>query len=369
MNRRGILVGLSFALVVTGFFNCIPTRAVKQVKQSREGRALANRVCVVYSGHYQINFGGLEKLHPFDIRKYSKIYLQLIHDRLLAPSDVYVPTEATPSELLTVHSPQYLLDLKDSIKLARYVEFGALSFSPAGLNDAAMLQPFRYATGGTILAARLALKHGMAINLGGGYHHAEPDRGGGFCIYADMPIAIRVLQREMLIRRALIVDVDVHQGNGTARCIAADPDVFTLDLHEGDIYPIPKEKNDIDVPLPAGTGDEEYLEVLKKHLPTAFDEAKPDIVFLQAGVDGLAGDPLAHFELTADGIRKRDALIFDEAQRRGVPIVMVLGGGYSAQAWRVQFESIRSLIATYAPGTDDGSPRNAADSKSSRQKR
>jgi len=350
-----IVYALVLAIVAVGSPSCVPPRSVKQVKQTREGRALGDRLCVVYSGRYQINFGGLEKLHPFDIQKYVKIYQQLVREGLLAPADVFVPEEASRAQLLTVHTPAYLRDLRDSAKLARYVEFGALSFSPTALNDAAMLQPFRFATGGTILAARLALKHGMAINLGGGYHHAEPDRGGGFCIYADMPIAIRVLQSEGLIRRALIVDVDVHQGNGTAKCIADDPDVFTLDLHERDIYPMPKEKNDLDVPLPAGTTDAEYLKVLAKHLPSAFDTARPDIVFVQAGVDGLAGDPLAHFELTAEGIRQRDAMIFAEAHRRGVPVVMVLGGGYSPQAWRVQFESIRSLIATY--GTTPGASR------------
>ena len=190
----------------------------------------------------------------------------------------------------------------------------------------------------------------MAVNLGGGYHHAEPNVGGGFCIYADMPIAIRTLQAEGKIKRALVVDLDVHQGNGTAVCFRRDREVYTFDMHQEDIYPIPKKRNDRDIRLPAGTTDTEFLDILGHELPRAFDRAKPDIVFLQAGVDGLAGDPLADFKLTPDGIAQRDAMVFAEAARRNVPIVMVLGGGYTDQAWNVQYHSIASLIEEYCPG-------------------
>ncbi|HEY3246252.1 MAG TPA: histone deacetylase [Phycisphaerae bacterium] len=319
------------------------------------------RACIVYSQQYQIDLAGLQRLHPFDINKYAKIYLALVTDGLLQPQDVFVPEEIGREDLLRVHTPEYLERLKQPALLARYLEFGPAKIAPSGFTDAAVLRPFRYATGGTLLAARLALRYGVGINLGGGYHHAEPDRGGGFCIYADMPIAIRALQAEGLIQRALVVDVDVHQGNGTALCVAADDAVFTFDIHEGDIYPIPKQHNDLDVPLPAGTGDQVYLEVLQRYLPDVFERVSPDIVFLQAGVDSLAGDPLAHFRLTPDGIVERDRTVFAEAARRGVPIVMVLGGGYSRDAWLAQYRSIRSIIETYGleRGTLARAPRHA----------
>jgi histone deacetylase 11 len=338
--------GLLLAALASLSGGCVP-QSLKEIQQPRSGAALNRRVCLVYSQRYQISLAGAEKLHPFDINKYSKIYLQLVADGMIHPQDVYVPGEIGREDLLRVHTPEYLSRLRQPTALARYLESGIVVLLLPGVADAAILRPFRYATGGTVLAARLALKYGIAVNLGGGYHHAEPDRGGGFCIYADMPIAIRVLQSEGLIRRALVVDLDVHQGNGTAKCVAADESVFTFDMHEKDIYPRPKETNDLDLPLPAGMDDQAYLRVLRQYLPEVFDRARADIVFLQVGVDVLDGDPLAHLRLTPDGIVERDRLVFDEAVRRKVPIVMVLGGGYSRQAWHVQYRSIRRVIERY----------------------
>lgn len=334
------------AVLLASTAGCI-ARPSKEVKQPRAGRIVGDRMCLVYSHRYQISLAGLEKLHPFDIRKYEKIYLRLVGDGLVRPSDVFVPEEIGREDLLRVHTADYLdRKLRTSALLARYLEVGPLAIVPGTITDAAVLRPFRHASGGTLLAARLAMRHGMAINLGGGYHHAEPATGGGFCIYADMPIAIRALQAERAIHRALVVDLDVHQGNGTAVCFEGDDDVFTFDVHQADIYPIPKQQNDLDVPLPAGTDDEAFLTVLAEHLPRAFDAARPDIVIYRAGVDGLSGDPLADFELTIDGIVKRDKMVFDESATRGVPIVMTLGGGYSRDAWRAQYESIRNLLRT-----------------------
>ncbi|NLE60923.1 MAG: histone deacetylase [Planctomycetes bacterium] len=345
------LIALAMATLTAG---CALPESFKKVQQPRNGTALNEHVCLVYSQRYQINLGGAERLHSFDINKYAKIYLQLVTDGLIRPEDVYVPTEIGREDLLRVHTPEYLARLRQPSALARYLESGWAALMLPGLADAAILRPFRYATGGTVLAARLAVRYGVAVNLGGGYHHAEPDRGGGFCIYADMPIAIRVLQSEGLIRRALVVDLDVHQGNGTARCVAGDDDVFSFDMHEEDIYPFPKETNDLDIPLTAGMEDDEYLRVLSDHLPKVFDRARPDIVFLQAGVDVLAGDRLARLRLTPEGIIERDRLVFDEAVRRKVPIVMLLGGGYSPQAWQIQYRSIRRVITQYG---SDGLPR------------
>ena len=215
------------------------------------------------------------------------------------------------------------------------------------LLDLGVLAAFRHVAGGTLLAARQALRYGIGVNIGGGYHHATPDAGEGFCIYADMPIAIRTLQAEGKIRRALVIDLDVHQGNGTAICLADDDQTFTFSMHQGNIYPIPKAKSDLDVELDAGTGDDAYLRILTSHLDALLEKARPDIVFLQAGCDTLAGDPLASLEMTEEGIVERDAMVIDACVRRKVPVVMTLGGGYSSEAWKAQFHSIRRIIKKY----------------------
>ena len=315
-----------------------------------------DKVAIVYSKHYQINVGGLEKLHSFDINKYAKIYLALNTAGLLRPEDVFVPQAVTNEQILLVHTPEFLASLKNSKTVARYLEAPIIAAAPAGLVDAAVLNAFRYATGGTILAGQMALKHGIAINLAGGYHHAKPNAGEGFNVYADMAIAIRSLQKDGLIKRALIVDLDVHQGNGSAIIFASDDSVFTFSMHEGDIYPIPKEKSDLDVELPAGTGDKEYLRLLARHLPKVIKSARPDIVFIQAGCDTLDGDPLARLKMSADGIVRRDAMVIDRCVSEGIPVVMCLGGGYSENAWKVQYDSVRRTIEKYNP-TGGNRPR------------
>ncbi|MBN1346301.1 MAG: histone deacetylase [Phycisphaerae bacterium] len=348
MTRRGVghvwAVGV-FLLAIGGC--AIPTKPMKEVKRPREGRALGGRVAVVYCKHYPVNLVGFEKLHPFDINKYAHIYNRLVQDGVITPGDVFVPVPVGDAEILRVHTPEFLASLRDSKTVARYLEAPALGIAPAGLIDLGMLSAFRYVTGGTVLAGRLALEHGIAINLGGGYHHAKPDAGEGFCVYADMPIAIRCLQAEGKIRRALVVDLDVHQGNGTAVCLAGDETTFTFSMHQGSIYPIPKATSDLDVELESGTGDARYLEVLGEHLPTVLDRARPDIVFLQAGCDTLRGDPLASLAMTESGIVRRDATVIDACVRRGTPVVMTLGGGYSSRAWYVQYRSVRHTIDAY----------------------
>ena len=355
-KRRGRkmlwLCGVVAALALLALLRCIPPASFRATKAPRDGVPIGRRVAVVYSAHYQINLAGIEKLHPFDINKYARIYLKLQTEGLLRPADVFVPKPVTEQQILLVHTPAFLESLKDSASVARYLEAPAISFVPAKLVDAGMLSAFRHATGGTIEAGRLARKHGIAINLAGGYHHAKPDAGEGFNVYADLAIAIRVLRQEALARRVMVVDLDVHQGNGTAVIFAGDDEVYTFSMHQSDIYPIPKAVSDLDVELPAGTADEAYLEELRRHLPLAFAAAKPEIVFIQAGCDTLAGDPLAQLKMTPDGIRRRDAIVVDACMKRGIPVVMTLGGGYSKNAWLAQYGSIARTIRKY--GLADG---------------
>ena len=315
------------------------------VSQPRAGRAVGGRVAVVYSRQYQIDLAGLERLHSFDIHKYAKIYRALLAGGALRAGDVFVPHPVTDEQVLRVHSRAFLESLGSSRAVGRYLEQPKIGKMPGRLADAAIVSAFRHATGGTVLAARLAMRHGVAINLAGGYHHAKPDAGEGFCIYNDIAVAIRDLQARRLARRALVVDLDVHQGNGTAVCFRGDESVFTFSMHEGDIYPVPKETSDLDVELPAGMGDEAYLRILAGHLPRLLERARPDVVILQAGCDTLAGDPLARLAMTPGGIVRRDAMVIDACVRRGVPVVMTLGGGYSAGAWRAQYASVvRTLV-------------------------
>jgi len=345
----GLLVGAALAglsgLLAPG---CIAPRSFRAVKQPRAGRAAGGRVAIVYSKHYQINMAGLERLHPFDIGKYAKIYLKLQTEGLIRPGDVFVPAPVTDEQVLLVHTPRFLASLRRPAAVARYLEAPAVAALPAGVVDAGLLGAFRHSTGGTIEAARRALKAGIAINIGGGYHHAKPHAGEGFNVYNDLAIAIRALRRQGLIRRALVVDLDVHQGNGTAEIFAGDDDVFTFSMHQGDIYPIPKARSDLDVELPAGMGDEAYLKLLRRHLGRVLGRARPDIVLLQAGCDTLGGDPLSGLRMTHEGIVRRDAMVIDACAAMDIPVVMTLGGGYGKGAWRAQYASIARTLRKYA---------------------
>lgn len=324
----------------------------KIVTQPMPTTALPFTVSVVYSPEYMIDLMGMEKLHPFDIAKYRKIYQALIDDGLLDESCVLAPKEISSDDLLLVHSQDYLNRLKERRNIAAYLESEVLLMVPFSL-DKAVLRPFRFATGGTLLAAREALRSGIGINIGGGYHHAKPDIGEGFCLYADVPIAIARLREESSIKTALVIDVDAHQGNGTAVCLAGDAESFTFSMHQKDIYPIPKEHSDLDVELDAGDGDEQCMALLEKHLDVIFEQSLPgkskfDICFIVGGCDPLADDPLAGLNMTPEGIRDRDAWIVQQCVDRGVPVVLTLSGGYSKDAWRTQYLSIKNLIQTYS---------------------
>lgn len=311
------------------------------------GAQKASPIPIVYSPKYKISVFGMEKLHPFDIAKYDKIYKGLKKDGYVTKESVIDPAEVTREQMLLIHTENYIESLKKTKNVARYLEAPQLSIIPNSLIDKMIVSRFRKASGGTIEAARQALKSKskMAINLGGGFHHAKPNVGEGFCIIADVPIAIRLLQKEKLIKRALIIDTDIHQGNGTIVCLKGDPSTYTFSMHEGGIYPMPKEVGDEDVELRAGVTDADYLKILASKLDGVFAKSKPDIVFHVAGCDALDGDPLASGRMTHLGIQKRDAMIVKACKKFGVPYVMTLSGGYSKDAWNAQYKSISALIA------------------------
>ncbi|MDC0886816.1 histone deacetylase [Altererythrobacter sp.] len=206
----------------------------------------------------------------------------------------------------------------------------------------------RHTNGGTWLAARLAMTHGYAANSAAGSHHALHDTGAGYCVFNDLAVASNRLIAEGHARRVLIVDLDVHQGDGTASLTALREDIVTFSMHADKNFPVRKARSDIDVPLADGTGDEEYLALLAGHLPDLLDQVQPDIVLYQAGVDPHEGDKLGRLALTGEGLSRRDRFVVSETRKRGLPIASALGGGYGEDQAEVASRHARSMLAMAA---------------------
>jgi histone deacetylase 11 len=302
---------------------------------------------LVYCSAYNITAFGLERRHPFDGCKYRRIHDWLIHQGLRKAADFTAPPKLTRRELLAIHTAKYLDSLGRRDVLARAFEVPIVSRVPACLVNWRILRPMRSATAGTILACRLALQRGLAINIGGGYHHASGDRAGGFCIYADVPLALHLLHTEQKIAAALVVDTDVHQGDGTADAIRPWPWAALLDFFEEDLFPSPKVKEEHPVPLSPGLNGAEYMDALRDHLPAALDRYHPDIVVYNAGSDVLWSDPLGHLFLTADDLAERDLFVATQARERGVPLAIVLSGGYGRDSWLAHARSIESVLTRF----------------------
>lgn len=274
----------------------------------------------VYSEGYSLPWGG----HIFPVAKYRRTFERLLAEGIARTGELAEPLPATREELERVHSPEYLDELEE---LAQ-VGVGAESVFEAPLTRE-VLSAVKLATGGTLLACRLALSdgRGCAMNLSGGFHHASSDRGEGFCFVNDIAVAAAAVLEEGLARRVMIVDCDVHQGNGTSRIFRSDARVFTLDIHERDNYPR-KERSSLDIALPSGTGDEDYLRLLGGALQEHLRRFSPDLVIYQAGADPYLGDRLGGLALTKQGLARRDELVFGAARGAGAAVAVVLGGGY-----------------------------------------
>ena len=288
-------------------------------------------VPIVYHPRYNITAFGLERLHPFDSRKYRRIHDALVARGLRQPRDYVRPRSATRNDLLRVHTPEYIRSLRSPDALAGILEVPVVRRLPVWVIDWRILRPMRYATGGTLLACRLALEHGVAINLGGGFHHAADGWGGGFCVYADVPLAVKGLHDEGKVGRVLVVDLDAHQGNGTAAVFRGWDWASILDLYERDIFPSRKEPEDYPLPVGPGLAGEEYLRIVGETLPGVLDAVRPDLVVYSAGSDPYAGDPLARYRLTAGDLAERDLLVVDMVRERETPMAVVRLGGYSAE--------------------------------------
>lgn len=274
---------------------------------------------IVFSKSYTARTPG----HVFRADKFEAALNLLLKEGAVSKKNLLVPAAPSKSDLLLAHSPGWV---------RKCLEF---KFKPADSATAeirisrAVVRAHLMNVGGTIAAARLALKDGIGINCGGGSHHAFRDHGEGFCLLNDIAVAIKKLLKERRIKRAMVIDLDAHQGNGTAAIFRGDRRVFTFSLHGAGIYPEKKEKSSLDIGLRPGAGDAAYLAVLRRELPEAMSKFRPDFAVYVAGADVYRGDLLGGLGLSLGGIGKRDAFVFGECRARGVPVALVLSGGYA----------------------------------------
>ncbi|MXQ95714.1 hypothetical protein E5288_WYG018273 [Bos mutus] len=314
---------------------------------------------IVYSPRYNITFLGLEKLHPFDAGKWGKVISLLKEEKLLSDSMLVEAREASDEDLLVVHTRRYLNELKWSFAVATITEIPPVIFLPNFLVQRKVLRPLRTQTGGTIMAGKLAVDRGWAINVGGGFHHCSSDRGGGFCAYADITLAIKFLfDRVEGISKATIVDLDAHQGNGHERDFMGDRRVYIMDVYNRHIYPgdrFAKQAIRRKVELEWGTEDDEYLQKVERNLEKALQEHRPDIVVYNAGTDILEGDRLGGLAISPQGVVKRDELVFRIVRGRQLPILMVTSGGYQKRTARIIADSILNLYSLGLIGPESAS--------------
>jgi acetoin utilization deacetylase AcuC-like enzyme len=303
---------------------------------------------LVYSDAYYLPIG----THVFPAEKYRRVRDRLIATGVADPTDFLEPSPATDQDILLVHKPEYVQKLKTGTLSPREEMELEVPFS------AELVDAFWLAAGGSIQAARQSLVDGVCISIGGGFHHAFPDHGEGFCMIHDVAVAIRRLQRDDKIRTAMTVDCDVHQGNGTAAIFAGTRtesvplpsvssstlsagayktkmrgahagDVFTISLHQHSNYPVLKPPSSIDVDLPDGTGDDDYLAWLDNAVSSGLRQFEPDLICYIAGADPYREDQLGGLSLTIEGLKKRDELVFRVARARGIPIMVTYAGGYA----------------------------------------
>ena len=302
---------------------------------------------LIYSDDYYLPIGA----HVFPAEKYRRIRDRLLETGIAEPSDFLTPRPASDEDILLVHTPEYVRKLRTGTLSAHEELEMEIPFSPE------LVQAFWLAAGGSILAADYALKDHLAFNVGGGFHHAFPDHGEGFCMIHDVAVAIRRMQRDGKITRAMTVDCDVHQGNGTAAIfagvhVASEPlpsgsastlnwfrpfkalndrvgDVFTISLHQENNYPAWKPPSSIDVDLPDGIGDDDYLAWLDNALSSGLRQFDPELICYIAGADPYREDQLGGLSLTIEGLKRRDELVFRVAEARGIPVMVTFAGGYA----------------------------------------
>ncbi len=274
---------------------------------------------LVYHKGYDLNLGE----HVFPSQKFRLIAELLLREGIAAKDDFLTPNPASDEDILRVHTADWVRKLKTGTLTASEEMRLEVPYSPE------LVEAFWLAAGGTILAAQSALRDGFGCNLGGGFHHAYPDHGEGFCAIHDVAVGVRRLQADGAIRKALIVDTDVHHGNGTAAIFRGDANVFTLSIHQENNYPAHKPSSTVDLNMEDRADDDEYLAALIPAVQSALDEFRPDMVFYVGGADPYCEDQLGGLSLTKQGLMLRDRKVFEESRKRGIPVATTLAGGYA----------------------------------------
>ncbi|WP_296621853.1 histone deacetylase [Marivirga sp.] len=265
----------------------------------------------------------LPENHRFPMEKYELLPEQLLYEGTVTESNFFSPDLLSEEDILAIHKEEYWQKLKN-LSLSRKEE--RRTGFPL---SAALVERERIINQGTIDAAYFALEYGVAMNIAGGTHHAFTDRGEGFCLLNDIAIAAHYLLKNSKAQKVLVVDLDVHQGNGTAEIFHNNPDVFTFSMHGKGNYPMHKENSDLDIELEDKTDDKTYLKILRENLPRLIDEQQPDFIFFQSGVDVLATDKLGRLGMSIAGGKERDKIVFEHCFKNEIPVVASMGGGYS----------------------------------------
>ena len=274
---------------------------------------------IVYSKDYYVDIGQ----HVFPTIKYRLIYEKLIKESGFNPNSFVEPKPASDKDLALIHTREYIKKLKDGTLSPAEIFTLELPYSEK------LIEASYLCVGGTILASKIALQEGIGIHIGGGFHHAFPDHGEGFCVFNDIAVSVKRMQEDRKIKRALIIDCDLHQGNGTAFIFSKDEDIFTFSIHQENNYPFFKPRSNLDIGLRDRTRDGEYITNLRKHIPKILSDFKPDLIVYVAGADPYIKDLIGNLAISIEGLKDRDRFIFDTAKNFGVPIACVLAGGYA----------------------------------------
>ncbi len=277
---------------------------------------------IFYSDHFVIP---LPAGHRFPIEKYVRLRDRVTEELVGGDHTLHVPAAATDRELRSVHTEEYLRKVEKGALSAAETRRMGFPWSPG------LVERSRRSVGGTLASVRAALDEGVAVSLSGGTHHAFPDRGEGFCVFNDVAVAAAVVRRDNAAQRVAILDLDVHQGNGTAFVFREDPSVFTLSVHGANNFPFQKQPGDLDLELPDNADDGLFLEVVRRGVEEALERSRPDLVLYLAGADPFKGDRLGRLDVSKQGLRERDRFVFDATAQAGTPVAVVMGGGYALE--------------------------------------
>ena len=322
-------------------------RGILRLTDDARERHHRRAVKVFYSDTFVLP---LPEDHRFPMRKYSMLRKRVEAEGIAGEGELLVPEPVTDEQILRAHERQYLRKIVTGTTTRQEQRRIGFPWSEA------MVERSRRASGGTLGACRAALREGFAANIAGGTHHALSYRGEGFCIFNDAPIATRALQDAGLIERALIIDTDVHQGNGTAEILEGDHTAYTFSMHGAKNFPFQKERSDLDVELSDGAGDDEFLSSLRRGLDKAFARCRagepggPDIAIYLAGADPFEGDRLGRLNVTKQALAERDALVLEGCRERGLPVAIVMAGGYAKEIEHtvdIHFQTVRRAAAMH----------------------